>query len=241
MRYGFISDIHGNLEALTAVLDDFRGRKIDEIVCLGDIVGYGPDPNACVALVRENARYTVLGNHDSAAIGKTTLQYFNLYARQAIEWTREALDADAYSYLSSLPLKIIVDDMTLVHSTPDHPEEWNYLFDTRDAIRNFEYFRTRLCFIGHSHRPVAFFHKNERYWPVEDRTLLIQPDMRCIINVGSVGQPRDGDARACYGIYDENKREFRYIRVPYEIEKTQEKMRKANLPDYLIQRLFVGR
>ncbi len=241
MRYGFISDIHGNLEALTAVLDDLRDRKIDEIICLGDIVGYGPDPNTCVALVQETARYTVLGNHDSAAIGKTTLQYFNLYARQAIEWTREVLDADAYAYLSSLPLKTIIDDMTLVHSTPKHAEEWDYLFDTRDAIENFGYFRTRLCFIGHSHRPVAFFHENERYWITADQTLLIQPDMRCIINVGSVGQPRDGDARACYGIYDEDEREFRYIRVPYDIEKTQGKMRKANLPDYLIQRLFVGR
>jgi len=241
MRYGFISDIHGNLEALTAVLDDLRDRKIDEIICLGDIVGYGPDPNACVALVQKNTRYALLGNHDSAAIGKTTLQYFNLYARQAIEWTREILDANAYSYLSSLPLKIIIDNMALVHSTPKHPEEWNYLFDTRDAIENFNYFQTRLCFIGHSHRPVAFFHENERYWIVYDQTLLIKSDMRCIINVGSVGQPRDGDARACYAIYDEDEGEFRYIRVPYDVEKTQEKMRKANLPDYLIQRLFVGR
>ncbi|NOY78623.1 MAG: metallophosphoesterase family protein [Calditrichaeota bacterium] len=241
MRYGFIADVHGNLEALTAVLDDLRDRNIDEIICLGDSVGYGPDPNACVALIRENTRYALLGNHDSAAIGKTTLQYFNLYARQAIEWTREILDADSYSYLSSLPLKIIIDDMTLVHSTPKHPEEWNYLFDTRDAIENFNYFRTRLCFIGHSHRPVAFFHEGERYWISYDPTLLIRPKMRGIINVGSVGQPRDGDPRACYGIYDEEDGEFQYIRVPYDVEKTQAKMRKAGLPDYLIHRLFVGR
>ena len=241
MRYGFISDIHGNLEALTAVLDDLRGRKIDDIICLGDIVGYGPDPNACVELIQENVRYAVLGNHDSAAIGKTTLQYFNLYARQAIEWTRELLEADAYSYLSVLPLKIIVGDMTLVHSTPKHPEDWAYLYDTRDAIENFGHFRTRFCFIGHSHRPLAFFHENERYWVIQDQTLLMPPEIRCIVNVGSVGQPRDGDPRACYGIFDTAKMEFQYIRVPYEIEKTQKKMQKFGLPDYLIQRLAVGR
>lgn len=241
MRYGFISDIHGNLEALTAILDDLQDRELDELVCLGDIVGYGPDPNACVELVQERARYVVLGNHDSAAIGKTTLEHFNLYARQAIEWTREIMNSDAYSYLSSLPLKIIIDAMTLVHATLQHPEEWNYLFNTQDAVENFKLLRTQMCYIGHSHVPVVFCKENERHWTVWDENISINPNVHYIINVGSVGQPRDADPRACYGIYDSEKAEFNIMRVPYEIAKVQEKMRKAGLPGYLIHRLFIGR
>ncbi len=241
MRYGFISDIHSNLEALQAVLTDLTNRSVARLICLGDIVGYGPKPNECVALVREKSDYVLLGNHDAGAIGKTEIQNFTLNARAALEWTREVLTPENYRYLSELPMKIILDDMTLVHATPGHPEAWEYLADAHDAEPNFEAFRTHLCFVGHSHVPIAFCKEGSRFWAIRDQQLLIQPEIRYIINVGSVGQPRDGDPRACYGVYDTQTAVFEYFRVPYNITKTQSDMQKARLPDFLIRRLAVGR
>ncbi len=241
MRFGFVSDIHSNLEAFQAVLADLEDKSVDQLICLGDVVGYGPRPNECVELVREKIDYTILGNHDAGAIGKTDIQHFNFYARQAIEWTREVLTPENYRTLSELPMKIILDDMTFVHATPEHPEEWDYLVDSQDAEPSFDAFRTHLCFIGHSHVPVAFCKEGTRLWSIRDQQLLIQPEIRYIINVGSVGQPRDGDPRACYGVFDAQTALFEYFRVPYDIAATQKDMQRAGLPDFLIRRLTAGR
>ena len=241
MRIGIISDIHSNLEALRSVLADLKEKSVDRLVCLGDVVGYGPQPNACVELVQDFADDAVLGNHDAGAIGKTPVQQFNPYARIAIQWTREVLTPENYRFLSELPMMVILDDGTFVHASPGHPEEWEYLTECHGAKPEFDAFRTHLCFIGHSHVPVAFCREKNRVWRVRDQQLLIQEEIRYIINAGSVGQPRDGDPRACYGIYDTRTAQFEYFRVPYDITRTQMEMREAGLPDFLIRRLAVGR
>src|SRR3990172_12337150 len=154
MKYAIISDIHGNLEALESVLDDIERRKVDSILCLGDIIGYGPNPNECVELIKSKAKIILAGNHDYAPLGKIDISYFNPWARSAIEWTRGELSEESVEFLLSLPLKAEIDGFTIVHATPYHPQEWNYIITIGDAIKNFPEFKNQICFIGHSHVPM---------------------------------------------------------------------------------------
>ena len=151
MRFGLISDIHGNLEALEAVLKELDTLAVDEILCLGDIIGYGPDPEQCVQRVREHAKIILAGNHDYAPIGLVDTTYFNPYAKKAVAWTGERLSQDVREFLKQRPLKIDVDDFTIVHATPAEPDAWEYILSVDDAIANFPHFQTQVCFIGHSH------------------------------------------------------------------------------------------
>ncbi len=242
MKYAFISDIHGNLAALEQVFKLVEILECDKIICLGDIVGYGPFPNACIKAIRRRADQIVIGNHDSAAIIKTPMTYFNKYAKEAIYWTRRELSDENKTWLESLDFVHLEYRFRAVHATPHSPEKWDYILTLPDAFFNFVRFPEKICFIGHSHVPVVFKYHDE----TEDVTMEPGPavglldDSRYIINVGSVGQPRDRDPRASFGVYDDNLQVFRLYRTEYNIAATQSAMQERGLPGFLIQRLESG-
>lgn len=240
MRIAIISDIHANIEALEAVLKKIEEIKVDRILCLGDIIGYGPNPNECISLVKEIVDESIVGNHEYGVLGRTDLRYFSLNARLACEWTRDVLTEENLEYISELPVNLIIDDMLLVHSTPHLPLEWNYILNIRDAVYQFMILEQKICFIGHSHEPVTFI-KNERGCEVaSSRRFIIGEGCKYIINCGSVGQPRDYDPRAAFGFIDIDKGEVQIIRVPYDIKKVQEKIIRSGLPRFLADRLSMG-
>jgi predicted phosphodiesterase len=243
MRYAIISDIHGNVEALEAVLADIRSRRVDSIVCLGDIVGYYPDPEACVELVKKNVDYCVAGNHDYAAIEKIDIQTFTYYAFVAMEWTRKNISENAKKFLSSLPLNIERDGIYFTHSSPSSAQDWIYVFpDSEEAV--FEAFNSlvhRLNFIGHTHWPSIMIQEDDKIILYSDHTIKLNEQNFYLINVGSVGQPRDFDSRSCYAIYDSELPEIALIRVPYDYSITQKKIIEKNLPVFLAQRLEKGK
>ncbi len=244
MRYAFISDIHANLEALEAVLDDIETRNIDEIICLGDIVGYGANPNECAEIIGKKCPITLLGNHDAAAVEILSTQNFNIHAKIAIEWTTQNLRKGIKDSLAELPLKTILEQITLVHATPYEPNMWYYITSLEEARFNFQFFDTQICIVGHTHIPIIIVLDNEKEIYVHQDTSISLNDMsgsRLLINVGSVGQPRDRNPKSCYGILDIEKAEFTYQRVEYDIEKTQQKMKKIKMPEFLISRLEEGR
>ena len=242
MRALILSDIHSNLEALTALLDDALSRGgFDSIWCLGDLVGYGPDPGPCLELLRGYDLLAVAGNHDHAAVGKVDIQYFNSAAKEAIQWTSDQLTAAEAEYLAGLPTVTIAEPFTLVHgSLRSHLEE--YLLNRESALATLELLGTRFCLVGHSHVP--FLCRESQGSPqflqfAEGEVLPLGED-RMIINPGSVGQPRDRDPRPSYAVYDSRQETIQRLRVTYTINRTQEKMQEANLPRYLIDRLSNG-
>lgn len=241
MRYAVLSDAHSNFEALENVLKDIEERKISDILFLGDAVGYGPNPNECIELLTEICKILLAGNHDWGVLGLTDITYFNEYARAAIEWTKGVLSEKNIRVLKSFPVKkeLRKENITLVHSTPKEPEEWHYLFTLWDAEINFQYFNNKFCFLGHSHQPFIVERLPSGELLICKEIAFIQKDGRYIVNAGSVGQPRDGDPRACYAIIDDEKIEM--VRVPYDIETVQKKMLKEGLPFPLIERLSRGK
>lgn len=240
MRYAILSDIHGNLEALQAVLDDAASRT-DAMLCLGDVVGYGPDPVRCLDAVATRVVAMVGGNHEHAVAGRLSLDWFNPYARAAAEWTHERLDDDQRSYLGGLPLVAEVADATIVHASPARPEEWHYLVEPEDGFEAFAAFATRLCFVGHSHRPAVWSlgSSGPEYTP-GPVDIRLEAGRRYIVNVGSVGQPRDRDPRAAYVIWDVEARRIEGRRVVYDVAATRQKIVQAGLPKFLADRLRVG-
>lgn len=241
MHYAVLSDVHSNLEALLSVLRDVDERKITDIVFLGDAVGYGPNPNECIDLLAGRCSIFLAGNHDRGATGLTDISYFNLNARYAIEWTRGVLTEKAGKMLRSFPVKKEDrdKDVLFVHSTPKEPEEWHYLLTLWDAEMNFNYFDQKVCFLGHSHHPFIIERVPSGELVTYRETAYIQGNSRYIINVGSVGQPRDRDPRSCYAVIEDGRVEL--VRVPYDIESVQDKMKKEHLPHALIERLSEGR
>ena len=248
MYYAIIADVHANLEALEAVLKDIKKRKIESILFLGDAVGYGPNPNKCIEVLQEivsestrTEKVSLMGNHDSAVIGLTALEYFNPNARAAIEWTKDVLTHENRIFLKDLPLvnSLKHDSIFLVHATPKEPEQWHYLLTKQDAYINFHFFTEKICLIGHSHQPSIIEQSPEGELVVYKDKADIKDKHRYIINVGSVGQPRDGNPDAAYALLNENSIEIK--RVSYDILSTQKKMRGAGLPLSLIERLARGR
>jgi len=239
--YAIISDVHANLEALTAVLDAINSEQADQILFLGDSVGYGPDPNACISLLMEKSRVMIAGNHDWAAVGLSDKSRFNPFAFSAIEWTADVLTPDSDKALKELPLtKELADDsMFLVHGTPREPEKWHYMRGEADGRINFKYFAEKMCLVGHSHIPFILELIAGNKIVFHDNFATINKQSRYIVNVGSVGQPRDGNPDAAYAFIGSEKIEIK--RVPYDIVLTQKKMRKAGLPEYLADRLALGR
>jgi diadenosine tetraphosphatase ApaH/serine/threonine PP2A family protein phosphatase len=241
VRYAVLSDVHGNLEALRAVLDD-ADEHADDVLCLGDVVGYGADPAACVDVIAARVRAIVAGNHEHAVIGRMDLAWFNPYARAAAEWTRERLDRDCATYLGTLPLATEVHDATLVHASPCQPDEWDYLVTADDGLTAFESFATRLCFVGHSHVPAMWsLGSSGPEYERGDFDVSLDAGRRYIVNVGSVGQPRDHDARAAYALWDVEDRRVTIRRVPYDIAAARAKIHAAGLPRFLADRLSAGR
>jgi diadenosine tetraphosphatase ApaH/serine/threonine PP2A family protein phosphatase len=236
-----LSDIHGNLEALVAVLERVAGS--DAVLCLGDTVGYGPNPNECVALVRARATATVLGNHDVAAIDSHGLEYFNANARTALEWTQSVLDAEHVAWLDGLSYEVRMPDYLLVHGAP--VEYFTYILDKEGAARAFAATDAPLIFVGHTH--VADYYALgpdgaiEHAFRQHGGRLVLEPGIRYIVNVGSVGQPRDLNPDASFVTYDPGTRSVVWERVRYAIARTQEKMSEAHLPEPLARRLVAGR
>lgn len=248
MRFAILSDVHANQEALEVVLEDVARRECDQIVCLGDFVGYGPNPNECVEVLRSLVESrSVAGNHDWAAIGRLEITFFNTFAQEAIRWTQQALGPGTAEFLSALPTEWSHGGATpylAVHGSPRDPIE-EYVLDAATAEENFRHRPFALCFHGHSHVPGIFVDEEEG--SVEARPFLaeeplrLDPSLRYLINVGSVGQPRDGDPRAAYAILDADPAVVTLIRLPYPVARTQEKMEREGLPAMLVERLSLGR
>jgi predicted phosphodiesterase len=243
MRIGILSDVHANLEALDAVLADVEQQRCDALVCLGDFVGYGPDPIECVARLRGRLRAAVVGNHDRAAVGGRPIDDFNAYAQEAIIWTQEHLDAETRDYLLGLPERDEVEGLLLVHGSPRQPVD-EYVVDGRTARASFVADPFRIAFVGHTHVPAMFEEVRHRVRLAEWLPGIPKPlrsDHRYIINVGSVGQPRDSNRDAAYVTFDAAERSVTLHRAPYDLAATQRKMEAALLPVPLIERLAVGR
>ncbi|MBI4823322.1 MAG: metallophosphoesterase family protein [Nitrospirae bacterium] len=241
MQYAVISDVHANLEALSAVLSDIKKRGLKKVLFLGDAVGYGPNPNECTELLKETSEVLLAGNHDWAVLGLTDIEYFNEHARDAILWTESVISEKSRKILSQLHItkNLSVEDIFLVHSTPKSPEEWHYLLTSWDAEVNFHYFKERICLLGHSHLPFIIEKLPSGEMIVhKEKTEIKKQESRYIINVGSVGQPRDHNPKACYAVIDNAHVEL--LRVQYDIEKTQKKMSKVGLPEPLVERLPRG-
>jgi diadenosine tetraphosphatase ApaH/serine/threonine PP2A family protein phosphatase len=247
VRYAVLSDVHGNLEALSAVLADARAAGAGGLLCLGDTVGYGADPVACMEILGERAVRMVAGNHEHGAVGLIDLAWFNPVARAAAIWTRERLGADHAAYLSALPLTAALGEATCVHASPSHPEEWDYLVSAEDGWAAFPDFPTRLCFVGHSHRPGVWSlgssgpdHEDLGGPETDGRRIDFLDGRRYIVNVGSVGQPRDRDPRAAYVVWDEEERSVTLRRVVYDHRAAAAKILAASLPRALADRLAHG-
>jgi len=247
VRYAVLSDVHGNLEALSAVLADAASEGALGVLCLGDAVGYGADPVACVELLGERSTGMVAGNHEYGALGLLDLRWFNPAARAAALWTREQLGADHQGYLSGLPLSSALGEATCVHASPRRPEEWEYLLSAEDGFEAFADFATRLCFVGHSHRPGVWSlgssgpaHEDLGGPAWHDHRVPFHDGRRYIVNVGSVGQPRDRDPRAAYVVWDEDERSITLRRVMYDHKAAAAKILRAGLPRALADRLAHG-
>ena len=237
-----MADIHANLAAFNAVLDDMEQRGgVEEIWCLGDIVGYGPDPHECIERLQQYSHVCVAGNHDWAAIGKISTAEFNPDAALACQWTAGQLSQADIQYLEGLPLAIDKDIFTLVHGSPREPI-WEYVISTGIARENFSFFQSPYCLLGHSHVPLVFREEDGSctFSRLVPNIGLALGKSRLIINPGGVGQPRDGDPRASYVIYDSDTRMVRLYRIPYDIDATQEKMMAKGLPIRLAVRLQHG-
>ena len=243
MRCAVLADIHANLAALEAVLNDIEKKGgFDETWCLGDIVGYGPDPRPCLEMVQRLKPFCIAGNHDLAAIGRIDTAYFNPDAAIACQWTTAQLAPADIAYLDSLPLTLEREGFTLVHGSPRDPV-WEYVFSASIAAGNFDVFRSQLCLVGHTHEPIVFRLEKDG----ECKAAAFSPGIglvlghtRMMINPGGVGQPRDGDPRASYAIYESEGRVMRLYRVPYDVQATQDRMMRAGLPVRLVARLGEG-
>ena len=243
MRCAIVADIHSNLAAFMAVLVDVEQQgEVDEVWCLGDIVGYGPEPHQCIELLRQTNHLCVAGNHDLAAIGEIDTHEFNPDAVAVCQWTAKELTPRDVDYIRSLPLVVERDDFTLVHGSPREPI-WEYILSISAAKENFTYFKSKFCLVCHSHVPMVFKYGKGGSCSFSqfstDATLGLGEE-RLIINPGAVGQPRDGDPRASYAIYDSEAGQIKLHRVPYDIGATQAKMVEQRLPMRLVARLSHG-
>jgi predicted phosphodiesterase len=240
MRIAILSDLHANLEATQAVLADANERGCTDYICLGDVVGYNANPRECLEIIQKMSCPIVKGNHDEQASLDESSRDFNALAEMAINWTRQQLtDADK-QWLRDLPLSREVRDFTIVHATLDSPGQWGYVFNTLDAAASFPSQNTTVCFFGHTHVAGAFV-RDDGVKRVKVDELTIEPTKKYFINTGSVGQPRDGDWRAAYCIYDLDKNVVEQRRVKYDLATAQEKIIKAGLPRLLAERLKLGR
>jgi len=240
MRFAIFGDIHANLHALQTVLEDTRDQGCTHCICMGDVVGYNAFPKECIEIVRQLECPVVKGNHDEQASMDITQEGLNPLAEKALNWTREHLDETDKEWLRELRIQRLVRDFTVVHATLDTPHKWGYVTSALDAAASFTYQHTGICFIGHTHRPMVYVRDGSvTMQPFE--TVQIEKSKKYLVNVGSVGQPRDGDWRAAYCIYDTDKNELTLRRLPYDLEGAQRAILEAKLPEKLALRLASGR
>lgn len=232
MKYAIISDIHSNLEALQKALLIIDEKNVDEIICLGDVVGYGSNPNECVDIIRARCSAVVLGNHDAAALDPSLAHDFNPIAKRAVTWTADHLTDESRMFLSALPLVERRENVLFVHSSPNKPGEWDYILDSDDAFSALHHFEEKICFIGHTHIPGIFSQRG--------RAKSITAEEKYLVNVGSIGQPRDGNPMLAFGIFDSSTWEYELIRSEYAIQLAADKIYKAKLPEELGNRLMYG-
>ena len=245
MKVAILSDIHGNLEGLEAALADIAAHGITRIFCLGDVVGYGASPNECTARIRSVVEANVLGNHDEVCLGRGRIEYFNSVARMAALWTQGVMNPDTRAYLEAAPMTVPFSEngmsALLVHASPYFPEDWHYILSEHDAMAAFGSCADSLIFVGHSHVPGIFLEVAGHVVHHRALTFQLQPGVRCLVNVGSVGQPRDGDPRAAYGLYDSESLQLTMKRIVYPVDGAQQRIINAGLPASLANRLAVGR
>lgn len=241
MRYGLLGDIHSNIEALDAVLGQMAEIGVDRHVSVGDIVGYGADPSACIARIREIGATVVAGNHDWAVIERLDTSFFNVYAKAAVDWTASQLSDVEKAWLSELPLVQTVDEhLTVVHATLDAPEQFDYIQTYYDAARSINAMEVPVCVVGHSHVPLAFLMRDSLALSVAPH-IDLEGVSRALINVGSIGQPRDENPKAAFAVYDSATRQYELHRTQYDMRTTIEKIADAGLPQILGDRLKFGR
>lgn len=240
MRLAIVSDIHGNIEALERVLSDLDARAPDGIFCLGDFVGYGAAPNECIDRLRPRIEGAVAGNHDLAACGRIRLGYFNPDAAAAARWTTQTLTPENTAYLEGLPFSLSWRGACVVHASPAEPSEWHYVFSPNDAHHEMQHCHEPVCFIGHSHVPTAFEVDGDFVQERRGPLIKTRPGLRYLVNVGSVGQPRDGDPRAAYLWWDTDANTIEHVRLEYDIAAAMARIRSAGLPPFLAERLRVG-
>jgi len=240
MRYAFVADIHGNLDAFQAVLAEIDDLRVDQILCLGDLVGYGAQPAACIALARERGIPCIAGNHDLAVTGDVTMDYFNPTARASALWTRQVLSDEELSFLSSCPLERRNECFALVHGDPADPIAFEYVLTPADAARAFALMDRPLLVLGHSHVPLAFLLKDETLALTGEQCLRLDSETAAIVNAGSVGQPRDGNAAASFALLDTESSIVEIRRVDYDIRAAADRILAAGLPESNAYRLFSG-
>jgi len=243
MRYILLSDIHGNLEALDAVLEAARRFEPYQLMCLGDFVGYGADPEPCLELAGDRANLMLAGNHDLAVSGIISTVDFNSIARESIEWTCDQLTAEDRELLSNLPLQYIDGDYSYSHASPLDPMRFTYIRTLEDVAEVFASIGQRFCFVGHTHLPVVVTMNNRhgRMEVVRDPRIKIEDHCRYFVNVGSVGQPRDSNPDSCMVVLDEEAGTMEFVRVPYDVSRSQGKILSHGLPSYLAERLVLAR
>lgn len=241
MLYAILSDVHANIDALEAVFNRVDSLGVDQVVCLGDVVGYNAEPNACVAMIAARNIQTILGNHDAVACGIEEPWGFNPVALAAALWTREQLDDDAMEWLRELPDTLNYGPFTAVHGAPKNHNI--YLFSWEDTLPHLYFMdeqNCKVCFVGHTHTP-AIFSTDGAYCFDEKGRFILEPDKEYFVNPGSVGQPRDENPSASFGLYNSDSRTFELVRTPYDVERASQRVRDANLPRFLAERLLMGR
>ncbi|HKS35841.1 MAG TPA: metallophosphoesterase family protein [Verrucomicrobiae bacterium] len=240
MKYAIIADIHANLEAFRVVLEDAKKQNCTHYACLGDVVGYNANPKECLDLVRDTGMPCVKGNHDEYCSAESNLEGFNPHAAEAIQWTRAQLTEEDRQWLKELKYIRLVASFSIVHATLDGPQRWGYVFDRLAAAASFTYQNTAVCFFGHTHVPVAFIRDSVVRGGTYSK-FKIEPGRKYFVNVGSVGQPRDGNPKAAYVVYDMDEGSVELRRLEYDIPTAQAKIMAAGLPPRLAERLALGK
>lgn len=243
MKYGILGDIHGNLSALDVALAAFRAVQVDRILSVGDVVGYGAAPRECIERLRTLDAVVVKGNHDAACTGEIDIRFFNNYARDAVRWTQSVLAGDDIEWLQSLPLVANLEHCSVAHGTYHKPELFDYIQSTTDADPSLDAMTLPVCFVGHTHVPVTLMRLRDdplRTAYTTDPVIDLSEAAKALVNVGSVGQPRDEDPRTAFAIYDSQLDRVEIRRAPYDIEREAARIRAAGLPNVLAERLFLG-
>ncbi len=241
MIYGVFSDVHANVEALDAIYQELTERQVEKFVCLGDIVGYGPNPNEVVQMIKDKCDICILGNHDNVALQREAHEHFNPLAQYVIHWTQEVLNDSSIEYLKERPYLIRDNGVYFVHASPKSPSDWFYVNSLDDSVEALDFCPDDICFIGHTHCPgFVVKESNESYSVLDKNYFQLKEGQKILINVGSVGQPRDKNPQTSACIYNSETQEFELIRINYDFVSTQNKMVELKFPSFLVHRLTTG-